>query len=330
MQKSLRDSTGIWFSELKDKWEEKDFYYDSIVYHDGVKDDTRVHYPGKYRCYGDLPDGSHFGVWVFPSMIEFADFRDPPFTGIIIVDEDGYMQASTLAEHMHWKPDERFFPMTVALSPTGRTLVWITEGELWVWHMDLKGRRFWTDEGETVTRLGEHRVQDALMQKDGVLKIVLEDGETFGFFCDEDVLLTSFREGWVPAEENDAWQIAQPMDYWPDSLILMIRKEDEGWKADSLGGMDYNNIGVRRVCFEPGLEIIKRGILAMNDNLEAVVIPDHVMMVESSAFLCCTNLTSLTIEGDLSRVANWDKDAFEGCPCEDYYHSIRNGMAGTD
>ena len=54
----MSNPEGNWFSSLKDNWEEKDFYYDSLVYFDGVKDDTRVHYTGKYRCYGDLPDAS--------------------------------------------------------------------------------------------------------------------------------------------------------------------------------------------------------------------------------------------------------------------------------
>lgn len=321
---ALSNPIGNWFSSLKDNWEEKDFYYDFLVYFDGVKDNTRVHYTGKYRCYGDLPDGSHFGVWVFPSMTSFADFKDPPFTGIIIVDEDGYMQAFTPAEQMHWRPDERFFPMMVAASPAGKTLVWITEGELWAWHMNFVEKRFITDEGNRVTRLGEQKIQDAFMQKDGIMEVALENGEAFGFFCDEDVLLKPFQEGWVPMEENDAWQIAQPMAYWPDSLILMIKKEDEGWKADSLVGCTYyNNTGVRRVCFEPGLEIIKQGILAMNDYLETVVIPDHVKMVETFAFGCCTNLINLTIEGDLSRVTDWAADAFDGCACELYYKTLR-------
>ena len=53
--------------------------------------------------------------------------------------------------------------MMVAASPTGKTLVWITEGELWVWHMNHKEKRFITDDGNPVTRLGGQRIQDALM-----------------------------------------------------------------------------------------------------------------------------------------------------------------------
>jgi hypothetical protein len=85
----------------------------------------------------------------------------------------------------------------------------------------------------------------------------------------------------------------------------------------------YNNCSVRRVCFEPGLEVIKRGILAMNYELETLVIPAFVKQVESFAFGCCENLKNLTIEGDLSRVANWAEDAFDGCGCEGYYKQLR-------
>lgn len=302
------------------------FYYDFFTDLEILSDGKYVPHTGKYRRYGDLPDGNHFGIWVFPSMHSFADFRDPPFTGIVIVDEDGRLQSYTPAEHMHLEPDERFFPTMVAASPTGKTLVWITEGELWTWHACSDGH-FIGDDGEQYERLGEHRISDALMHEDGILEITLESGDTFGFFCDEDALLVPFRDGWIPAEENDVWQILQCDSCWPDSLMLMIKKEYEGWKSDSLS-TTYNECGVRRVCFEPGLETIKHGILAMNDNLETVVIPDHVIMVESFAFGCCSNLKNLTIEGDLSRIANWAEDAFDGCPCEEYYKTERKKQNG--
>ena len=51
--------------------------------------------------------------------------------------------------------------MMVAASPTGKTLVWITEGELWVWHMNHKEKRFITDDGNPATMLGGQRIQDA-------------------------------------------------------------------------------------------------------------------------------------------------------------------------
>ena len=136
--------------------------------------------------------------------------------------------------------------------------------------------------------------------------------------------LQPFQGGWVPADEAAAFHMARFMRAWPDSLTLMIRSTDPGWTAESLDGQEYNNCYIRRVCFEPGLETIKNGILAMNDMLDTVVIPDYVKRVGSFAFGCCSTLNNLVIEGDLSRIADWAEDAFEGCPCEGYYKQLRN------
>ena len=316
----LCDSTGVWFSELDTDREEREFYYDfSFAGND--------RHEAVCRYCGDLPDGRHVGIYCFPSMTSFADFKDPPFTGIVIVDEKGKMESCTPAEHMHLQPEEHYFPMAIAVSPTGKTLVWITEGELWTWHMEFPERRFITDMGEPETRFGDRRVADARMHADGILEVLLEDGETLGLFCDEDMLLRPFEGGWIPGDEAAAGRIERPMTCWPESLMLMIRKGDTGWQAvNNVDSIYYNNCSVRRVCFEPGLEVIKHGILAMNTELETVVIPDHVRQVESFAFGCCDFLKDLVIEGDLSRVADWAEDAFDGCPCEAYYKQLRNKL----
>ena len=82
---------------------------------------------------------------------------------------------------------------------------------------------------------------------------------------------------------------------------------------------------MRRVCFEPGLEIIRAGILAQNPGLESVTIPASVQQVETFAFGCCNQLKELVIEGDLTRVAGWAEDAFDSCACEEFYRQLRNG-----
>lgn len=307
----------IWFSQLDCDREERAFYYNFSA-------EEKDRHDAAYRYYGDLPNGCHFGAYVFPSMTSFADFKDPPFTGIVIVDENGKMQALTPAEHMHLQPKEHCFPMGIAASPSGRTLVWLTEGELWTWRMVFPEERFITDMGELEDRFDGRKVRDARMHADGILEILLEDGGTFGLFCDEEMLLLPFEDGWIPGDEAAAWGIGQPLSYWPESLILMVRKEDTGWQDNNLGSSYYNDCDVRRVCFEPGLETIRSGMLAMNVKLEKVIIPDHVRQVESCAFLCCNNLKELVIEGDLSRVADWAEDAFDGCACEEYYKKLRN------
>ena len=313
----LRDSAGVWFSRLDRSREERKFYYDFSL-------NKNERHDAVYRHYGDLPDGCSYGACVFPSMISYADFRDPPFTGIVIVDENGKMKTLTPAEHMHLQPEEHYFPMAIVPSPTGKSLVWITEGDLWTWRMNSREERFIGDDGKPENRFGERKVQDARMHADGILEVLLEDGETLGLFCDEEILLRPFEDGWIPGDEESEFVLTQPMEYWPDSLILMIRKDHDGWRPGSLGGCEFNDCGVRRVCFEPGLETIKAGILAMNDRLETVVVPDHVRQVESFAFGCCNNLKNLVIEGDLSRVADWAGDAFDGCACEEYFKRLRD------
>ena len=172
--------------------------------------------------------------------------------------------------------------------------------------------------------LGDHFGEILSMREAGIEHETVEDGETFGIFCDEYMFLKPYEGGWIPGDEAAAGRIERPMNYWPESLMLMIRKEDTGWQAvNNADSIYYNNCSVRRVCFEPGLEVIKHGILAMNYDLETLVIPAFVKQVESFAFGCCENLKNLTIEGDLSRVANWAEDAFDGCGCEEYYKQLR-------
>jgi hypothetical protein len=152
--------------------EERPFYYCF-----SLNEDDR-HYAA-YRYYGDLPDGRHFGTYVFPSMTSYADFKDPSFTGVVIVEKNGKMQTSTPAEQMHLQPEEHYFPTAILASPSGKTLVWITEGELWSWHMVFPKGLFLTDCGEQETRFGGRKVRDARMHADGILEVLLEDGETF-------------------------------------------------------------------------------------------------------------------------------------------------------
>ena len=96
-QVTLRNPTSVWFSHLDSDREERSFYYCFSLNEDDRHD-------AAYRYYGDLPDGRHFGAYVFPSMTSYADFKDPPFTGVVIVEKNGKMQSSTPAEQMHLHP----------------------------------------------------------------------------------------------------------------------------------------------------------------------------------------------------------------------------------
>ena len=152
-QATLRNPIGVWFSQLDGNREELAFYY-------CFSQNENDRHDASYRYYGDLPDGRHFGAYVFPSMTSWADFKDPPFTGAVIVEENGKMQTSTPAEQMHLQPDEHYFPTAIVASPSGKTLVWITEGELWSWHMECTEELFLTDDGEKETRFGGRKVRD--------------------------------------------------------------------------------------------------------------------------------------------------------------------------
>ncbi len=153
------------------------------------------------------------------------------------------------------------------------------------------------------------------MNADGILDIRCKGGETVGYLSDADIVLYPWKNGWIPREEechylSSAFKKGYLKTY-PASLFIMIC-EDDSWG-------EYAGCGVRQVGFASGLDRIEGEILADNPDLESVVIPATVRYVDWRAFGSCTNLKNLVIEGDLSRVANWEKDAFEGCPCEEYY-----------
>ena len=301
---ALRDPIGVWFSELKDNWEECGFHWLSW----GQRKDER------YRRYGDLPDGRHFGAGFVPA------FGDPwgRESAIVIVGETGELQHDTPS----WIKEWNRWPAAVAVSPSGRSLVWLTEEKsLRSWHQEAEDFVLW-DGSSLNQRLDDCRVLDAMMRPDGILELRLEDGRRMGYLCDADLVLFPWEDCWIPAnkEESPCRNAEFPdinrVDCWPDSFAVMVRSEDDEY--------DYYSCGVRRVCFEPGLEVIKPGMLADNPELKSVTIPASVKEVKTWAFGCCTNLKNLVIEGDPLRAAAWAEDAFQGCACEEYYRQLRN------
>ena len=296
----LRDTRGIRFSELHDNWEERSFFW-----HDpwGKKKE------GSYRHYGDLSDGRHFGAGYVPA------FGDPWGweMAILIVQETGELYADTFPFHEK-------FPLAAAASPSGRSIVWLTEDKnIGAWHQEKECFVLW-DSVSLKKRLGNAGVQDAVMHDDGILEIYLEDGGRMGYHSDADIVLNPYEEGWIPrSEECGSLSYALKngeLDAIPDSVTVLI-SENDCWG-------EYAGRGVKRVCFEEGLERIEGEILADNPELEAVVIPASIRYADWHAFGNCTNLKDLVIEGDPARTAGWDRDAFEGCACEEYYKQLRN------
>lgn len=316
--KKLRPTTGIDFSRLKDNWEECGFRYnvsmDPDDWHDAV-----------YRRYGDLPDGRHFGVYIWPKSEAFS-----PASTMMIVDKSGEMRTNTVIKESWSTQASEFWPQAAVASPSGKSIIWLKDGKIWVWREDKRDKRFLPDDGEELTdRIEGIPVYDALMRDDGIL-VLFQSGKGYAYLCDEDIVLDHvvfyrndrYEDYWVPANKAEApcrnagFPDINRVDYWPDSFAVMIRSEDDAY--------DYYDCGVRRVCFEPGLEVIKPGMLAGNEELESVTIPASVKEVGAWAFGSCTNLKNLVIDGDISRVVNWAKDAFEGCPCEEKYLRLRN------
>lgn len=315
MQKILRNPIGVWFSELKDNWEEVDF-----INHDFYKE---LPFRDRYRYYGNFPDGSQYGAWYSPKHEPW-----PANIDIQIVDEKGEFKSGTCAEGCSYSWRDLHWPTAIVASPSGRCLVWLIEGKLWEWHMEKEGL-FLSEGEECLTKvLGERRAQDAVMHPDGILEIKFVFGENIGYFCDARAVLDKTENGWESLEEESYKFSPKYRDFdpsvtpIPSSLVVTI--SDEQYWGDLSGS------GISRVRFASGLKKIEGELLSDNPELDYVVIPPHIEYVDWWAFARCSGLKHLVIEGDLSRVANWDKDAFEGCPCEDYYLMIRNGNASSD
>ena len=222
----------------------------------------------------------------------------------IMIDEDGRLIQGCL-----WKAG-RVSPLVP--SPRGDVVIWIYDGSVYAWR--IRDRE--CDPINLSDQFNNQRVQDARMQSDGILEVLCENGEIWRYWCDKGLFFVPDKNGWTQGKRDfyggeEIRFLRNP----PEWFILMIRNED--YEAM------YANEDVRRICFEPGLETIKAYLL-FKTSLEKVVIPAHVQDVEAGAFSDCADLKELVIEGDLSRVANWAEDAFEGCPCEEYYKQLRN------
>ena len=279
-----------WFSKQKRHAKRRKFYYDRWVgsqYYDDCI----------WEC--ALPNGYHLAHGKLPDM-EPWDLQNH----FIMIDEDGRLIQGCL-----WKAG-RDSPLVP--SPRGDVVIWIYDGSVYAWR--IRDRE--CDPINLSDQFNNQRVQDARMQSDGILEVLCENGEIWRYWCDKGLFFVPDKNGWTQGKRDfyggeEIRFLRNP----PEWFILMIRNED--YEAM------YANEDVRRICFEPGLETIKAYLL-FKTSLEKVVIPAHVQDVEAGAFSDCADLKELVIEGDLSRVANWAEDAFEGCPCEEYYKQLRN------
>ena len=264
IEMALRDPIGVWFSELKNNFEERVFYLDNIR--------NRT----SYRHYGDLLDGLCYGVVHFK-----ANDPWPPAVYITITNKNGKsLHNSAVSED--WSTWRWKWPEAVISSPSGRSLLCLIEGRLYAWRQDKEG--FVSDNGNFLDeRLEGLKVLDAIMHHNGILQLKLEDNRTMAYLCDADVILYPWLNGWI-ADKDESWKIGDShkeglLDSCPESVIVVI-KEDDRWG-------EYEGCGVHKVYIEPEAKRIEGFVLADNPDLETVVIPASVEFIEHGAFNNC-------------------------------------------
>lgn len=299
---SLRNPIDIPFSDLKENREEKPIWFNNF----GKKKS------GTMICYGGLPNGESYGVektgvGFDPGYYEYC---------ASLVSQDGERKYLTLL-HKHYSLT---LPDAMAATLSGDHIVWKIGGDLYFW------RPGYPYEGAVHlnNRLPEKaEITDAVLRENGILEIIFADGEKWLMVLRAEALLEPAENGWT-AHCNQTSCSGLNSGLWEymdeeiniDSLIL---EEGVGFVEEFV----FSDCGLRRIRLPQSLYRISMGAFSDNPFLERITIPAGVTEVESLAFHGCKGLRELTIEGNLSRIAGWDKDAFEGCPCEEYYLHLR-------
>ena len=154
-ERELKDPAGIWFSQLKDNWVMA-YFLDNDLWRKREID--------RYHKYGTLPDGRHYGAHLFP----YREL-DEHYTHIRIVEPTGESHLAVHAGLGH------SYPLALAASPDGTLLAWIFRDDLMVWR---KGEQEFESDGccSLSERLENRKVKDAMIRRDGILQILLEDG----------------------------------------------------------------------------------------------------------------------------------------------------------
>lgn len=325
---ALSKGIGMRFSELKDNYENAQCW---------EWDRKRVK---TYTRFGVLPNGEGFGVARTPTQENYYA-RD-----VVIVSTGGEIRAcgwifpdGGIGNHY---PE----PEVMIASPSAKTIVWLGGGELWIWLQNEELQCFTSGSTKRVDMPDGAAVLDAYMNEDGTLDLWCEGGARHVYSCDEDVLLCGYhaadlrrsadKGAIVPSSRvtrvvgvyAESEFVRECMDAclraFPEVAGFLIEGDFtvESW---GLCGMH-----ARELRFAPEVERIDEGEFAVLGELERVIIPATVQMVESCAFEWCGKLTDIVIEGDLSRVAGWHENAFEKCPCEDEYLNLRRKAAAGE
>ena len=320
---ALSKGIGMRFSELKDNHEDAPYW----VWN---RRDVRT-----YTRYGVLPNGRSFGVANTPTM-ENSYARDT-----VIIAEDGEITACGWAFPDGGIGNHYPEPEVMLASPSAKTIVWLGGGELWVWQQDGELQLFILGCTKRIRIPDDAAVLDARMNENDKLDLWCEGGASHVYSCDGDVLVRDHHASELcwSAEGGTIVPLSQVAEAHPGGVRGYIEScldafpEVDGFLVGedvAIEGWYLCSLPIYELRFAPEVECIGEGEFAVLSELKRVVIPASVRMVESCAFQYCDKLTDPVIEGDLSRVANWHENAFEGCPCEGEYLELRRKAAAGE
>ncbi len=265
--------------------------------------------------FGMLKNGQSFGV------LRTGVAMDPGYYEYeaVLVDKDGVCLASTLLGKHY---GQRMPEVMVAL-PGGNWLLWLLAEELYCW----EGM-----EGCPAIRINDRlpagtAIADAILQENDILELLCADGRRFGYVWAADAWLEPLDEGWLAHAGEDCcngWN-THLQDCMAEETLLWGLAIDEGVTA--VEWLCFSECGLRELRLPASLERIGPEAFSENPDLERLIIPRGVDMVEADAFRGCTGLREVQIEGSLSRVSRWDETAFAGCPWEATFRKLRGNDA---
>lgn len=305
----LKNTIDIPFSELKDNHEE------ALVWFRRSGREKAI----KFERYGILPNGDSFGV-----VGVDVDF-DPGYweQDAVVAGPDGECKDLTLLKEHYFHR----FPDAMAASPTGKRIFWKIGGKIYRWdclglYLHKVCINYYLPEKTEIT--------DAVMRENGLLDIFCSDRITRRYICDVDALLVFMNGEWVAYCGEDScdghnYSLQEIMYEEPHVYSLVVRED-----VENIGPMVFSGCGLRGIRLPQSLESIEYQAFADNTGLKKIIIPAGVLEVDSGAFLGCSALQDLVIEGDTARTSLWAEDAFLGCPCEKTYLQIRADARKND
>lgn len=314
---TLRTTTGVRFSELKDNHETSRYTpREYVSWH-------------KFERYGFLPDGSYFGIGKIRGIDECW------YDDLFLVDAEGRALSFALKHDVPFIGYDYPMPDAIVASPSGKSIVWLAGGQLWAWLLNRERGKFASFEAHQVNIPGDIAVTDARMYETGILDVWCADGSRYEYACDIDALLAPGKWGpllcayhysydWYATECHDSCDayIKACAEALPCLTGLLVCAYAELPRSCELPD------GFREVRFSSDCESVEAFAFG-SMSFERVVLPASVTEVGECAFAWNRTLNELVIEGDASRIAGWAADAFEGCPCEDEYLELRR-KAQTD